>query len=169
MPSSSVYRGRFGSLIRAYGLVGYTPARDYRYIEINRYLRRMHPEMVADVIANIERLGGVVDRDRDSDLLTINGEFSASLVLARCQKTEAGHRRWLIRLDAGLRPDITLVVRMAPGNRDIHDYYLLPQVDLRTARLRMGQDNGLDLDCFRFNDLSFFFGMAERTRLPVAA
>jgi hypothetical protein len=104
MPSSPVYRGRFGSLIRAYGLVGYTPARDYRYIEINRYLRRMHAEMVADVIANIERLGGVVDRDRDTELLTINGEFSASLVLARCQKTEAGHRRWLIRLDAGPGP-----------------------------------------------------------------
>jgi DNA invertase Pin-like site-specific DNA recombinase len=169
MPSSSVYRGRFGSLIRAYGLVGYTPARDYRYIEINRYLRRMHPEMVADVIANIERLGGVVDRDRDTDLLTVNGEFSASVVLARCRKTEAGRCRWLIRLDAGLRPDITLAVRLAPGNREILDYYLLPQVDLRPARLRMGQDNGVDLDCFRFDDLSFFFGMAERARLPVAA
>jgi hypothetical protein len=33
----------------------------------------------------------------------------------------------------------------------------------------MGRDNGLDLDCFRFEDLSFFFGMAERVRLPVAA
>ena len=125
--------------------------------------------MVADVIANIERLGGVVDRDRDSDLLTINGEFSASLVLARCRSTQAGHHRWLIRLDAGLGPDITLAVRMAPGNREILDYYLLPHVDLRAARLRMGQDNGLDLDCFRFNDLSFFFGMAEGARLPVAA
>jgi hypothetical protein len=169
VPSSSVYRGRFGSLIRAYGLVGYAPTRDYRYIEINRYLRRMHPEMVANVIVNIERLGGIVDRDGDTDLLTINSEFSTSLVLARCRKTEAGQNRWLIRFDAGLGPDITLAVRMAPGNREILDYYLLPQVSLRPARLRMGQDNGLDLDCFRFNDLSFFFGMAERARLPVAA
>jgi hypothetical protein len=97
------------------------------------------------VIINIESLGGVVDRDRDTDLLIINGESSASLVLARCRNTEAGHHRWLIRLDAGLRPDITLAVRMAPGNREILDYYLLPQIDLRPARLRMGQDNGLDL------------------------
>ena len=123
----------------------------------------MHPEMVADVIANIERLGGVVDRERETDLLTINGEFSASLVLARCRNTEAGHHRWLIRFDAGLGPDITLAVRMAPGNHEILDYYLLSQVDSRPAKLRMGQDNGLDLDCFRFNDLSFFFGMAERS------
>jgi hypothetical protein len=37
MPSSSAYRYRFGSLIRAYSLIGYIPERDYRYIEINRH------------------------------------------------------------------------------------------------------------------------------------
>ena len=33
MPSSSTFRQRFGSLLRAYELVGYSPSRDYRYIE----------------------------------------------------------------------------------------------------------------------------------------
>jgi hypothetical protein len=58
---------------------------------------------------------------------------------------------------------------MAPGNREILDYYLLPQIDVSRLRLRMAQDNGLDLDCFRFDTLDFFLGMAERVRLPVAA
>ena len=40
--SSAAYQSRFGSLLRAYQLVGFTPARDYRYIEINRHLRRLH-------------------------------------------------------------------------------------------------------------------------------
>jgi hypothetical protein len=53
LPSSSAYQNRFGSLLRAYALVGYTPDRDYRYIEINRALRRMHPNIVADVIARV--------------------------------------------------------------------------------------------------------------------
>ena len=35
LPSSSAYRSRFGSLLRAYELVGYTPERDYRYIATN--------------------------------------------------------------------------------------------------------------------------------------
>ena len=35
LPSSSAYQSRFGSLLRAYELVGFTPDRDYRYIEIN--------------------------------------------------------------------------------------------------------------------------------------
>ncbi|MFH7191306.1 recombinase family protein, partial [Klebsiella pneumoniae] len=42
-PSSSAYRSRFGSLLRAYELVGFAPDRDYRYLEINRKLRQLHP------------------------------------------------------------------------------------------------------------------------------
>ena len=45
LPSSSAYRSRFGSLLRAYSLVGFRPRRDYRYIEINRVLRKLHPAL----------------------------------------------------------------------------------------------------------------------------
>ena len=45
MASSSVYGSRFGSLTRAYSLIGFTPDRDYRYLEVNRFLRRLHPEI----------------------------------------------------------------------------------------------------------------------------
>lgn len=38
LPSSSAYRTRFGSLLRAYQLVGFKPDRDYRYIEVNKRL-----------------------------------------------------------------------------------------------------------------------------------
>ncbi|WP_300983940.1 hypothetical protein [Roseicyclus sp.] len=40
MPSSSAFRNRFGSLLRAYQMIGYEPERDYRYVEINRVLRQ---------------------------------------------------------------------------------------------------------------------------------
>ncbi len=169
MPSSAAYRSRFGSLLRAYQLIGYTPARDYRYLAINRHLRRLHAGAVSDTIGEIERLGGTVERDAETDLLTINREFTTSLVLSRCRSTDAGSLRWLIRFDASLCPDITLAVRMTPDNQAMLDYYLLPQLDLQPARLRLADDNGLGLDCFRFASLDFFFGMAERVRLPVAA
>lgn len=42
MPSSSAYRKRFGSLHRVYSIVGFTPERDFAYIEINRALRDTH-------------------------------------------------------------------------------------------------------------------------------
>ena len=56
MPSSSVYRHRFGSLVRAYQLIGYAPARDY--IEIKRALRDMHPSVIGKVLHEIRELGG---------------------------------------------------------------------------------------------------------------
>lgn len=108
MPSSSVYRHRFGSLLRAYKIIGYEPDRDYRYIEINRALRRSHPQIVAEIIAGVERAGGSATRDSVTDLLSINGEFTVSVVIARSFETAAGSLRWRIRLDIGLVPDITI-------------------------------------------------------------
>ena len=98
MPSSGAYQRRFGSLIRAYELVGFKSDRDYRHIEINRLLRQKHHRIVAQTIDAIEALGGGVIRNPTTDLLTVNGEFTASIVISRCQQTPAGSLRWKIRL-----------------------------------------------------------------------
>jgi hypothetical protein len=129
----------------------------------------MYPNVVARVTESIRQIGGVVDRDPSTDLLTVNNEFTASLVLARCRQTEAGLFRWLIRVDAGLKPDITVAVRMDAENRDPIDYYLLPSLDLTFEKLLLAEDNPVSLDTYRFDTLDFFFGMAQRTRIPEAA
>jgi DNA invertase Pin-like site-specific DNA recombinase len=164
-PSSSAYQARFGSLLRAYQLVGFTPDRDYRYIEVNRALRELYPEIVADVLAGIRKAGGDIMRDPETDLLTINGEFTASLVLARCQHTPSGSPRWHIRFDAGLAPDITVAVRMTPENSAIHDYYLLPRRDASLSKLRLEASNGLLLDAFRFDRLDALFDLTSRKNI----
>ena len=169
LPSSSAYQSRFGSLLRAYQLVGFTPDRDFRYIEINRALRAMHPGVMADTIAGIERAGGQVKQDPATDILTINGEFTASVVIVRCRETEAGSMRWHIRFDTGLSPDITIAVRMDRPNHEPLDYYLLPQLDMSVPRLRLAERNGISLDCYRFESLEPLFGMASRFRLLEAA
>jgi DNA invertase Pin-like site-specific DNA recombinase len=170
MPSSSIFRHRFGSLLRAYQLVGFTPGRDYRYIETNRALRALHPQVVASVVADIEAAGGAVRQDPATDLLTINQEFSASLVIARCLETAAGGQRWKIRLDSGLRPDITIAARMDAGNTAIRDYYLLPWLELGSEpNLRLAPENGVLLDAYRFDALDAFFDLARRTPLRLAA
>lgn len=169
MASSSIYRTRFSSLVRAYLLVGYTPDRDYQFIETNRQLRLMYPKVITDCIERIRQLGGVVDASPATDLLTINDEFTTSLVIARCRQRTLGAFRWLIRLDSSLAPDITLAVRMDAENRNPLDYYLLPRLDLTSERLLLAEDNPVNLDTYRFDTLDFFFGMAERSRIPEAA
>jgi DNA invertase Pin-like site-specific DNA recombinase len=165
LPSSSAYQSRFGSLLRAYEMVGFTPDRDYRYVEINRALRRMHPQIVTNVIAGIESAGGSVVQDLATDLLTINGEFTASIVVVRCQATAAGSLRWQIRFDASLWPDITVAIRMDQPNRVPLDYYLLPRIDMSAPQLRLAEDNGISLDAYRFDTLEAFFGLTARTEI----
>jgi DNA invertase Pin-like site-specific DNA recombinase len=169
MPSSSVYRARFGSLLRAYHLVGYTPDRDYEYVEVNRQLRRMHPEMVAAVVTAVHALGGAVRQDPNTDLLTVNEEFTASIVISRSVETDRGSLRWMVRLDAGLRPDVTVAVRMDRGNRTALDYYLLPRIDSVGTLLRLGEENGLRLDAYRTDSLDSFFHLAARVQLAEVA
>ena len=52
--------------------------------------------------------GGRVSQDPATDLLTINDEFTASIVIIRCRETPAGSLRWHVRLDAGLSLDEAL-------------------------------------------------------------
>jgi DNA invertase Pin-like site-specific DNA recombinase len=169
VPSPAAYQHRFGSLLRAYELVGFRPDRDYSYIEENRALRAMYPTVVADTVAGIENAGGHVSRNRLSDLLTINGEFTASLVVVRCTTTGAGAARWHIRLDTGLLPDITIAVRMDRQNANPLDYYLLPRFDVCTPRIRVAEQNGIALDAYRFDSLNPLFGLAARARIQEAA
>jgi len=169
MPSSSTFRHRFGSLVRAYQLVGYSPGRDFRYIETNRALRALHPDVLNQVVADIGAAGGQVQRDPVSDLLHINEEFSASVVVVRCQVIASGGLRWKIRLDNGLRPDITVAVRMESDNATVRDYYLLPWLDVGTCpSLRLAPENGVLLDAYRFDTLDAFFDLTRRTRLRAA-
>ena len=92
----------------------------------------------------------------------INEEFSASIVISRCQVTAAGGLRWKVRFDSGLRPSITIVARMAEDNAAIHDYYLLPWLDLPQQEIRLCNRTSIAFEAFRFEDLGFFYGMAER-------
>jgi hypothetical protein len=169
MPSSSAYRQRFGSLIRAYHLIGFTPQRDYEYIRINRALRRKHAEVVQDTIRQLAGLKASAVSDARTDLLLVNGEFTVSIVIARCRQTEAGHLRWLIRLERELAADITIVVRMNPTNETALDYYLLPRMDLDGWSLRLAEFNGAALDTYRFDTLDYFWLLAERARICAAS
>jgi hypothetical protein len=169
MASTAVYRHRFGSLVRAYELIGYTPERDYAFIEVNRRLRRLHPEVIEGVLRSIEPLSDAVVRDPETDLIRLNDMISVSIVLCRCHQTPGGAFRWVVRLDESLAPDLTIAVRMDAANETALDYYLLPALDIRGAAIRIKEDNGAFLDGYRFDTLDYFFGMAELVHLEAAA
>jgi hypothetical protein len=169
MPSSSVYVHRFGSLLRAYSLVGFNPTRDYAYLEINRTLRRLYPNIVGDTEHRMRQLGGSTKHDPATDLIMVNDEFTTSIVLARCRQTPAGALRWRIRFDASLRPDLTVAVRLTQDNESPLDYYLFPRATVGAGKVNLAATNAVEIESFRFDTLDYFYGMAERMRLRRAA
>jgi DNA invertase Pin-like site-specific DNA recombinase len=169
VPSSGAYRCRFGSLLRAYRLAGVEPDRDFRYVEVNRELRALHPQMVADVTGRLGAAGASVTRDAATGLLLINGEFSAALALSRCRQTPSGSFRWLVRIDRRLAPDITILARMGPANHQPADYYLLPIMDVEAPRLLLCESNGAYLDTYQFDSLDYFAALAARRNIEEAA
>jgi len=169
LPSSFAYRSRFGSLIAAYRLAGYDPGRDYEFLEVNRRLRSLYPGLIAGTIKQLEQIGATVVWDEDVEQLLINGEYRAAVVVSRCRLTEAGTPWWQISFDQKRPPDITVLIRMDQANDQPSDYYLLPLIDFGLPALRIREFNGIYIDSYRFDTLSYFVELAGRIRIEVAA
>ena len=169
MPPSSLYNHRFGGLLRAYRLIGYIPERDYRYVEVNRKLREIHSDVIADTLASIETLcGRRLSVDPETDLLELNYNLFISIVISRCFRTVSGKFRWKIGFDTGLHPDVTVAVRMDASNEKIYDYYILPSLEFGTHELKLCEDNTELLDSFRFCSLDYLLGMSVNIGLDKA-
>jgi len=165
VPSSTAYRHRFGSLLRAYRLAGYEPPRDYEFVEVNQRLRQAHPRLLGDVIQDLQAIGASVVRQAQSDFIVINGIYSAALYLCRCSRARPGGFRWRFRLPSVRLPDLSIVVCMDEQNEQPSEYYILPSRDVELPELRLTEFNGIAIDTFRFDTLEFFVDLAKRVEV----
>lgn len=169
LPSSSAYSARFGSLLRAYSLVGYTPDRDYKFLDVNRKLRALHPCILRSILTGLGEAGCSLQANANSDYISVNNEFTLSVVIARCFETATGLLRWKLRFDTSLSPDITIVVRMDRLNLAPLDYYLFPRIEALSKKLRLAEDNSLQLDAYRFDAPNLLYAIAAPDPLPEVA
>jgi hypothetical protein len=58
---------------------------------------------------------------------------------------------------------------MNEANDAIKDYYLFPALDQVALRLRLAENNTALLDTYRFDDLGFFYALAERIPIEQVA
>jgi hypothetical protein len=138
-------------------------------VETNRKLRRRHADLISEIFDELLSHGATVSVDANTDLLRINSEYTASLILSRCRETLAGNFRWHLRFDESLNPDIIIAARLKPGNDEILDYYLMPRIDVLQERMNLKRHNGLIWDVYRFENLNFFMDLAKRARVEEAA
>jgi hypothetical protein len=122
----------------------------------------MHPLLLQQTTQKIAEVGGKVSVDPSTDLMLVNQEVSISLVLSRCQVSPAGSRRWNVRFDHGLNPDLTIAVRMKEQEEAALDFYIIPSIDIETPHLRLAESNEASLEIYRFETLEILSELARR-------
>jgi DNA invertase Pin-like site-specific DNA recombinase len=170
IPNRSLFRLRFSSLGDAYKLVGYKPPKDFEYVEINRELHRMHSTLTEQVIDRIHELGGTATRDPLTELLTVNSQFTTYIFFSRCGRGRPPRkpREWRVPINVLPVSDVIIVIRMAPGNKEPLDYFILPQPTKRRELLILREKNGPILETHRHHNLDYFFGMVRMTKTAEA-
>ncbi|MES0000085.1 recombinase family protein [Mesorhizobium sp. M0051] len=167
-PPSSRYRKKFGSLLRAYMLVGYDPSQNYRFLDIRKRLREILEEVVQTTIASIDHAGGSAVRQGELGVLRVNNEFTVSIAMARCRNTPYGYPHWLAAPEQCIAPDVKVAIRMSPDNQTILDYLIAPANEIGGKPLNLVLNKRLAFNTFFFRSLDPLFALAERAAITAA-
>lgn len=166
MPSSAVYSHRFGGLLRAYELIGYSPQTDYSYIQINKHLRELHAGTLKEMEAGFEKYGALLEKNIVEDgTRWINREIKIMLNISRCRRMESGRSRWLIRLERLSDVDFSIIARMNADNKTVKDYYLISRFDREAIDSKINEENGFFMETFRHDAMDWFYQIFSRTHI----
>lgn len=170
LPCAESIAAHFGSKLRAYELAGYTPLTFHHYKETNTRRGALRLGILNEITEAIQKLGGVVNRDPSTGLLTVNDEFTTLVVIALRRPTTDGSRREIVRLAPRLNPDITVIVRMDRENKSVLEYFLLPKEAARMKGLvRLTERKCMRWSPFRFPNLDPLYSLALRTNISEEA
>jgi len=164
-PSSSVYRTRFGGLLRAYTLIGYKPEHDYSYLQINEALRSFYSGIIEDFKGRILKSNCYIDEYKYSPMLYINDEFLISVLVTKCIHMKSGKLRWKVRFDNSQKADITIVIRMDSQNISPLDFYIIPKIENEYSKMCMTETNNIRLDLYRFDNLDKLLQIITRMKV----
>ncbi|ELK0664501.1 recombinase family protein [Escherichia coli] len=164
-PSSSVYRTRFGGLLRAYTLIGYKPEHDYSYIQINEALRSFYSGIIEDFKGEILKSNCYIDAYKYAPMLYINDELLISVLITKCTPMKSGELRWKVRFDNSQKADITIVIRMDSQNISPLDFYIIPKIENEYSKMCMTETNNIRLDLYRFDNLDKLLQIITRMKV----
>lgn len=168
-PPAGRYKRRFGDLLQAYGMIGYLPPPNYSFFEINRRLRAIRAGLIQHILTAIEKAGGHAVYDTETDLVSLNGELTMAVAIARCRATNGGYPRWVPKTKRNAMPDISVLIRMKPDNETIRDYVIAPASEMtHLNKAALAANNGPRLDAFLFGSPAPIVTLAGRIAIGSA-
>ncbi|MDA9477892.1 hypothetical protein XI03_26115 [Bradyrhizobium sp. CCBAU 65884] len=156
LPCVATCQTHFGSIRNLYRLLGYTPKRNYEFLE-SRPLWSEQKTMLASRIRSAARRAGCrTSTGGWTDSLRVNGTTCVSVRAARWtpRKEETHSPHWTIQCDSHVPAGWIAAIRLSEHNKDILDYVLLPTDGKvkRTIRFSEAARERHEITCFKTAD-----------------
>jgi|SRR5579863_1323034 len=142
VPSPSTYRHRFGSLRRAYELIGYGRADQFGSTDLRRRTRALREQLISQIAAMLPNDVSVVRRGGKwrTQLQLSNGSI-VSVLVARSVRIWKKTLRWRVDPVQQERGLVTLLARLDESNNSFLDFYVFPSVSrVKRFDLRLMDD-----------------------------
>jgi len=129
-PSPSTYRYRFGSLGRAYELIGYGKPADFSAIDLRRRTQALRKELIERIAALFPETVLIIRKSGRcrSQLRLQNGRL-VSVIVARAVHAETKAIRWRVDPIVRERRSILLLARLNSKNHEFRDFHVFPRMD----------------------------------------
>ncbi|MDF0497966.1 recombinase family protein [Bradyrhizobium yuanmingense] len=128
LPCSATCQTHFGNFRNLYRLLGYTPKRNYEFLDARPVWSELRTKLVEQALAAIKAAGGRIGAGGWSDCVRVNGTACLSVRAARWtpgqKPTHAPY--WSIQREACLPHGWIAAIRLAEHNKTVLDYVLLP-------------------------------------------
>lgn len=128
LPCSATCRTHFGNFRNLYRLLGYTPKRNYEFLDARPVWSELRSKLVKQAAAAIEAAGGRISSGGSSQCLRVNGMACLSIRAARWTPGQKPTHApfWSIEREACLPNGWIAAIRLTEHNRAVLDYVLLP-------------------------------------------
>jgi len=143
VPGVSTYAHRFGSLRRAYEMIGYRVFENRAQVWRTRRLTlKIQTELCRRILTTFRGEVTLVQRKPGTfrKMLRFRDGLNVSVLVCPCLKTALGKYRWCVPVIPSERNYVTLVCRRTADNAAFMDFYVVPNVD-RPRLFRIKQDD----------------------------
>lgn len=156
LPCVATCQTHFGSMRNLYRLLGYTPKRNYEFLDSRRIWSEQKTMLASRIGTAIRKAGGRTSTGGWTDSMRVNGSTYISVRAARWipGKLESHSPHWTIQCDAHVPAGWIAAIRLSQHNQAVLDYVLMPTDGTvkRTIRFSEAARERRAIMCFKTPD-----------------
>lgn len=141
LPCTATYMQHFGSLREVYRLVGYTPRRNYDFLDSQQKWSALIDELAVQLARRVMKMNGKGYFNKEKNCFPLNRQAAISFRFARWHpaRKETHAPFWSIKHGVDLKPGWVVAIRLTEFNSNVLDYLLLRTTGIPVSMLRFSE------------------------------